>query len=81
MKRWLPVIALTAVCLILSGCGSSESLRKSSTSSTVDQDHKVALSQVEKAFNPSAYDDEIEVIQKQHEFEQQRATTDRKSVV
>ena len=78
MKRWLPVIALTAVFLVLSGCSSSESSRKSSTSPTVDQDHKVALSQFEKAFNPSAYDDEIEVIQKQHEFEQQRATAERR---
>ena len=77
MKRWLPVIALTAVFVVLSGCGSSESARKSSTLPMGEQDHKVALSQFEKTFNPSDYDDEIEVIQKQHEFEQQRAAAER----
>ena len=76
MKRWLPLIAFTAVFAVLSGCSSSESSRKSSTSPAGEQDHKVAISQFERAFNPSDYDDEIQVIQKQHEFEQQRAAAE-----
>ena len=77
MKRWLPVIALAAVCGILSGCSSTQSSRKSARSPSVEQDHKVPISQIEKTFNPSDYDDEIEVVQKQHEFEQRRATAER----
>ena len=76
MKRWLTVIALASAFVVLSGCSSSESSRKSTTAPATEQDHKVALSQVERAFNPSDYDDEIEVIRKQHEFEQQRAAAE-----
>jgi hypothetical protein len=77
MNPKLPVIALSAAFVVLSGCGSTESSRKSSTSPTGEQDHKVAVSQFERTFNPSDYDDEIEIIQKQHEFEQQRGATER----
>lgn len=77
MKRWLLVIALAAGTVVLSGCSSSESSRKTSTSPEGEQNHRVPLSQFEKAFNPSDYDDEIEVIQKRHEFEQQRAAAER----
>ena len=73
MKRWIPFIAAAAVIAFLSGCSGSESSRKSSTSSAGEQDHKVASGQFEGSFNPSDYDDEIEVIQKQHVFEQQHA--------
>ena len=76
MNRWLPVIALTALLVALSGCGTTESARKKSTSPTGEQDHNVALSQFEKTFNPSDYDDEIEVVRKQHVFEQQRAAAE-----
>ena len=76
MKFWLPIIPIAAALIVLSACGSTESSRKSSTSPTGEQDHKVALSQSEKTFNPSDYDDEIEIIKKQHEFEQQRASAD-----
>jgi hypothetical protein len=74
MKLWSSVIALAGILIVLSGCGSTESSRKSTTSAAGEQDHRVALSQTEKTFNPSDYDDEIEVIKKQHEFEQQRAS-------
>lgn len=74
MKRPLPPIAFVALLLVLSSCSSTESSRKSSTSSTGEQDHKVLLSQAEKTFNPSDYDDEIEAVQKQRAIEQQRTT-------
>jgi hypothetical protein len=77
MKHWVFVIAIAVVLLVLSGCSSSESSRKSSTSPTGEQDHKVPGSHFERAFNPSDYDDEIEVIKNQHEFEQQRAAAER----
>jgi adenosylcobinamide amidohydrolase len=76
MNRWLPVIAVSAAFFVLSGCGSSESTRKGPTSPAGEQDRKVALEQIEKTFNPSDYDDEIEVIQKQHEFERERAAAE-----
>lgn len=76
MKRWLPIIVVTAAFAVLSGCSSSESSRKRSASPAGEQDQKVALSKFEKSFNPSDYDDEIEVIRKQHEFEQQRAAAE-----
>jgi hypothetical protein len=62
--------------LALSGCSSSESSRKGPTSPPGEQDRKVGITQTEKTFNPSDYDDEIEVIQKQHEFERQRASAE-----
>jgi hypothetical protein len=77
MKRWLPIIAFATFLVVLSGCGTTESARKSSTPPAGEQDRKVALPQIEKKFNPSDYDDEIEVVQKQHEFEQQRAAAER----
>jgi hypothetical protein len=76
MKRSLPVIAFISLFVVLSGCGSTEGARKSSTASTGEQARKVALPQVEKTFNPSDYDDEIEVVQKQHAFEQERTSAE-----
>jgi hypothetical protein len=76
MKLWFSVITLAAAFVVLAGCSSTDSSRKSSTLATGEQDHKVVLSQSEKNFNPSDYDDEIEVIKKQHEFEQQRASAE-----
>ena len=73
MNRWLPFIAFASVLAILSGCGSSGGSRKSTNSPTDAQDQTVPLSRYEKTFNPSDFDDAIEVVQKQHEFEQQRA--------
>jgi hypothetical protein len=77
MKLWLTLIVLCTALALLSGCTSSEGSRKSSTSPAAEQDQKVDLSEVERTFNPSDYDDEIEVVQKQHEFEQLRATSER----
>jgi hypothetical protein len=76
MKRWLALIAVSAAFVVLSGCSSSEGARKGSISTAREQDRKVALAQTEKTFNPSDYDDEIEVIQKQHEIERQRAAAE-----
>lgn len=75
-ELWLPLIAFVALLVILSGCSSTERSRKSSASPAGEEDHKVALSQIEKTFNPSDYDDEIEAVQKQHAFEQQRAAAE-----
>ena len=76
MKGWLAVIAISAAFILLAGCSSSESSRKGSIAPAGEQDRKVDLAQTEKTFNPSDYDDEIEVIQKQHEIERQRAAAD-----
>jgi hypothetical protein len=72
MKSWLPLITLTLSSILLSGCSSSESSKKGASSATLESDHKVPLPQVERSFNPSDYDDEIEVVKKQHELERQR---------
>ena len=73
LKLSLLLIVLPAAAVILFGCGSSESTRKGPASPAEEQERKVPRSQFERAFNPSDYDDEIEAVQKQHEFEQQRA--------
>jgi hypothetical protein len=74
MKGWRFTIFIPAIALFLSGCGSTGSSRKESTSLPEEREQKVPLSQFEKAFNPSDYDDEIEEIQKQHVLEQQKTT-------
>jgi hypothetical protein len=76
MNHRFLLIVLATFLAVLSGCSSSESSRKSSVPATSEQDQKVPLSKYERAFNPSDFDDEIEVIQKQHVFEQQRAAAE-----
>jgi hypothetical protein len=76
MKRWFPLIAIAAFFVVLSGCSSTQNSRKTSASGAGEQDHNVSLLKTEKTFNPSDFDDEIEVVQKQHAFEQQRANNE-----
>ena len=66
-------IVLPAIALLLSGCGSSEQVQKESASPAEEKEQRVLLSQWERSFNPSDYDDEIAEIQKQHVLEQQKA--------
>ena len=53
-------ILLSALITLLAGCGSSEGSRKDADSSPDVRERKVLLSQTERQFNPSDYDDEIE---------------------
>jgi hypothetical protein len=77
MKSRLLSIVVALFFAALSGCSSSEHSQKSASSTTTELDHKVPLSQVERSFNPSEYDDEIETIRKQHALERQRTAADR----
>lgn len=72
MNGRLLTIVLPAILLLSSGCGSTSSSRKGSTLPPEELEQKVPLSQFEKSFNPSDFDDEIEEIQKQREIEQRR---------
>ena len=69
-------ILLSALITLLAGCGSSEGSRKDADSSPDVRERKVLLSQTERQFNPSDYDDEIEAVVQQHEIEQQRAASE-----
>jgi hypothetical protein len=74
MKALLIFIPCMLLLVILTGCSSSEGVRKSTTISSNERDHLVPASQYEKTFNPSDYDDEIEVVRKRHQVEQERVT-------
>ena len=83
MKLRCFTIVLPLVFFLVSGCGTSGTSRKGSATPPEEQERPVPLSQYEKAFNPSDYNDEIDAVQKQHELEQQRAAAEhqRDSVV
>lgn len=74
---------ISAIALILSGCGSSGSSQRETSSAPGEPEKRVPLAQYEKTFNPSSYDDEITEIGQQHTVEQERAATEhqRDSVV
>jgi hypothetical protein len=69
-------ILLPAVIALLTGCGSSGGSRKDSETLPETRERKIPLSQVESRFNPSEYDDDLNVVCDQHEIEQQRAANE-----
>ena len=73
MRNHVRFTLAAAILLLLSSCSSTESTRTDATTTTAERDRKVAISDFEHAFNPSAYDDEIEEIQKQHVIEQEKS--------
>ena len=73
MMNQVRFIFLAAFLLLLCSCSPTESTRTESTTPPAKRERKVALSDYERAFNPSAYDDEIEQIQKQHVMEQEKS--------
>jgi hypothetical protein len=77
MKYLRIATVVSAVALILSGCGSSGSLQKDSPAPPEEREQRVPLSRYENTFNPSRYDDEITEIQRQHTIEQERTATER----
>lgn len=83
MKLQRFTIVLPLVFSLVSGCGTSGTSRKSSATPPEEQERLVPLSQYEKAFNPSDYDDDIDAVPERHELEQQRAAAEhqRDSVV
>lgn len=66
-------LLLSASIALIAGCGSSEATRGDSETASDTREHRLSLSQAESRFNPSEYDDELTVVQQQHEIEQQRA--------
>lgn len=69
-------ILCSALVALLAGCGSSKGSRTSSDSSPEDRERRVSLTQVERQFNPSDYDDELDAVVQQHEIDQQRAASE-----
>lgn len=74
-------IILPVIATLLSGCGSSEQVRKESASSAEEKEQRVLLSRYEQTFNPSDFDDEIAEVQKQHVIEQQKAAEQQRDSV
>jgi len=66
-------ILLSALVALLAGCGSSEGSRNDTESRSDGRERRIPLSQIEREFNPSGYDDELEAVVQQHEIEQHRA--------
>jgi hypothetical protein len=77
MKYLRLTTVVSALALILSGCGSSGSSQRETPAPPEEREQRVPLSRYEKTFNPSTYDDEITEIQRQHTIEQERAAADR----
>ncbi len=73
MKHLRILFFFPAIALLLSGCSSSENLQTESPSADAQKEQKVPLSRYEREFNPSAFDDEITEIEKQHVIEQAKA--------
>ncbi len=72
--KHLPLATLvSAIVLVLSGCGSSSGSQKVASTISDEPEQRVPLSRYEKTFNPSQYDDEIIEIQRQHTIEQEKA--------
>jgi len=69
-------ILLSAIMALLAGCGSSEGSRKDSEKPSDLRERKVSLSEVERQFNPSDYDDELAAVVQQHAEEQQRTASE-----
>jgi hypothetical protein len=72
MKFVFNAILLSLLSVSLSGCGATEESQKDAASLPEQSRQRVSLSQVEKSFNPSDFDDELEVVLKQHDLEQVR---------
>lgn len=60
---------------LLSGCGSTEEARKDASAQPDEQERWVPLSQYERTFHPTDYDQEIEAVQTRHKVELERAAT------
>ena len=73
MKILRLVIPIAIASFLISGCGSSGSSTRESTTAPINRSPKVLLSRYEKMFNPSEFDDEIVEIQKQHAREKEKA--------
>ncbi|HCA80598.1 MAG TPA: hypothetical protein DEP53_12790 [Bacteroidetes bacterium] len=69
-------ILFSTLMAFLAGCGSSEGSRRSSDSPPEERERKVPLAQIERQFNPSDYDDELDAVVQRHEIEQQRAASE-----
>jgi len=69
-------ILLSGFVALLAGCGSSVGSRGSSDAPPENRERQVPLTQVERQFNPSDYDDELESVVQQHEVEQQRTASE-----
>ncbi len=69
-------ILLSALISFLAGCGSSAGPRKDAETPSDGRERKVPLSQIERQFNPSNHDDELEAVVQQHEIARQRAASE-----